>query len=184
MDDKLCLSSIKEGLGLEVVASEYRIKGTRKMRKMSGTEVAAKLGISPQYYYDIERGKKGLSADKALSLSKIFDVPIEFLLGLPYKGDYDLLSADMYADGYTDESFLEELEEQMEKSLRTKEERDIAVDLERMMAELDSDEAIAFHGEALDPESKELLRISLENSMRLAKQLAKKKFTPNSNSKE
>jgi hypothetical protein len=36
----------------------------------------------------------------------------------------------------------------------------------------------------LDNESKELLRISLENSMRLAKQMAKKKFTPKKYRKE
>jgi len=35
------------------------------------------------------------------------------------------------------------------------------------------------NGEPIDEETKELLRISLENSMRLAKQIAKNKFTPN-----
>ncbi|MCS4474814.1 hypothetical protein JQ032_00975 [Clostridium botulinum] len=35
-----------------------------------------------------------------------------------------------------------------------------------------------FDGEPIDDETRELLRISLENSMRLAKEIAKKKYTP------
>lgn len=63
-------------------------------------------------------------------------------------------------------------------SLSPKEERDIAKDLEKILSNLESNEALAFDGEPLDDSTKELMRISLENSMRLAKQLAKKKFTP------
>jgi transcriptional regulator with XRE-family HTH domain len=65
--------------------------------------------------------------------------------------------------------------------LSKKEERDIALDLERMLAELDSNEALAYNDEASDDDelSRELLKSSLENSLKLAKQLAKKKFTPN-----
>lgn len=66
-----------------------------------------------------------------------------------------------------------------EDALSPKEERDIAADLERMLSDLESNEALAFHGEAEDEESKELLRNSLKNSLILAKQLAKKKFSPN-----
>lgn len=67
-----------------------------------------------------------------------------------------------------------------QSSLLPKEERDIARDLEKMLSNLENQEAMSFYdGEPLDEESKELLRISLENSMRLAKQMAKKKFTPN-----
>jgi len=64
-------------------------------------------------------------------------------------------------------------------ALKPKEERDIARDLEKMLADLESDNAMAFHGEPMDEDDKEMLRISLENSMRLAKQMAKNKFTPN-----
>ncbi|GMA52578.1 hypothetical protein GCM10025857_39350 [Alicyclobacillus contaminans] len=62
--------------------------------------------------------------------------------------------------------------------LTAKDEHDIARDLERIMESLESDSALAFDGEPLTDEDKELLRISLENSLRLARQVAKKKFTP------
>jgi len=68
--------------------------------------------------------------------------------------------------------------------LSPKENRDIARDLEKMLSDLESDEAMAFHGEPMDDDDKELLRISLESSMRLAKQIAKKKFTPKKYRKE
>ena len=64
------------------------------------------------------------------------------------------------------------------KPLTPKDERDIAKDLEKILSNLESDNALAFNGEPMDDETKELMRISLENSMRLAKQIAKKKFTP------
>lgn len=65
--------------------------------------------------------------------------------------------------------------------LSPKEDRDIATDLERMIGELESKEALAFHGEPMDEETKELMKISLENSLRLAKQMSKQKFNPNKN---
>lgn len=69
----------------------------------------------------------------------------------------------------------------LSESKRTKEERDIAADLERMINELESNEALAFHGEPMDEETKELMKISLENSLRLAKQMSKQKFNTNKN---
>jgi transcriptional regulator with XRE-family HTH domain len=60
--------------------------------------------------------------------------------------------------------------------LTQKEERDIAHDLEKMLSDLESDEDIAFQGEPMDDDDRETLRIFIENSLRLAKQMAKKKF--------
>ncbi|MFE1626993.1 helix-turn-helix domain-containing protein [Brevibacillus reuszeri] len=59
----------------------WRIREVRKDRGLSGTEVAAHLNISAQYYYDIERGKKNLSADKAMILARVFKVSLDYLLG-------------------------------------------------------------------------------------------------------
>jgi len=48
---------------------------------MSGTAVAKQLGISPQHYYDIERGENRLSAENAVLLAEIFEVSLDYLLG-------------------------------------------------------------------------------------------------------
>lgn len=63
-------------------------------------------------------------------------------------------------------------------TLTEKDEKDIAKDLERILADLESNEALAFHGEPMDEETKRLFAISLENSLRLAKEMAKQKYTP------
>ena len=47
-------------------------------------------------------------------------------------------------------------------------------------AERNSQDGLMFDGEALDDNTKELLKISLENTIRTAKIAAKKKFTPKS----
>lgn len=63
--------------------------------------------------------------------------------------------------------------------LTEKDERDIAHQLEKTLAELESSQdALMFSGEPLDDETRELLKISLENSIRVAKIAAKKKYTP------
>ena len=63
--------------------------------------------------------------------------------------------------------------------LSHKDEKDIAKTLEETLSQLENDqEGLLFSGEALDDETRELLKISLENSIRMAKITAKKKFTP------
>jgi transcriptional regulator with XRE-family HTH domain len=135
-----------------------RIRSIRRQKDMSGTKVAEMLGISAQYYYDIEKGKRNLSAEMAARLAEIFGVTTDYLLGRTDepKSDRDLK--------------LPELTE--------KDELDIAKDLQRIMDNLESREGLMYDGEPMDEETKELIKISLENSMRLAKRIAKKKFTP------
>lgn len=65
--------------------------------------------------------------------------------------------------------------------LTTKDEKDIAKDIEDIINNINTDGYANFDGrsiEELDEEDKELLKQSLENSMRLAKRLAKEKYTP------
>ena len=137
-----------------------RIRTIRRQKDLSGTKVAEMLGISAQYYYDIEKGKRNLSAEMAARLAEIFGVTTDYLLGRTDKPN----------DKSDWDSKLPELTE--------KEERDIALKLEKILNQLDHENAVSFYGEPMDEETKEAMRISLESSLRLAKQLAKKKFTP------
>lgn len=137
------------------VSSVLRIREIRKEKKISGIHIAELLHISPQYYYDIERGKKGLSADKATKLAEIFGVSVDYLLGI------------------TDET--SNAKEQL--NLPKKDEADVAKRLEAMMSELESDSALVFMGEPMDEGDRELLRLSLENTIRMSREMAKKKFT-------
>ena len=63
--------------------------------------------------------------------------------------------------------------------LSPKEERDIARQLEATLSELSNpNSALMFDGEPLDDETRELLRASLENQFRMARIIAKEKYTP------
>lgn len=69
-------------------------------------------------------------------------------------------------------------ETQKAPTLNKKDERDIARRLEETLNLLESSDALMFDGEPLDQESMDLLKTSLQNQYTLAKQIAKKKFTP------
>lgn len=62
--------------------------------------------------------------------------------------------------------------------LNKKDENDIAKRLENTLSDLDANETLMFSGEPLDETTRELLKASLENSIRIAKINAKQKFTP------
>ena len=63
--------------------------------------------------------------------------------------------------------------------LTAKDEKDIAKRLEAALEDLENQqEALMFSGEPLDAHTRELLKASLENSIRIAKINAKEKYTP------
>lgn len=63
--------------------------------------------------------------------------------------------------------------------LTPRDERQIAADLEKMLADLDSKNSTAAMGGTVeDDEDRELLKASLQATMRLAKKIAKEKYTP------
>ena len=63
--------------------------------------------------------------------------------------------------------------------LNDRDKRDIAQAMEQFIEQLGNpNEALMFDGEPLDEESRDLLLASLENSLKLGKMMAKKKFTP------
>lgn len=65
--------------------------------------------------------------------------------------------------------------------LTEKDERDIQKRLQSILNDLNSDAALSFYNgdQEMDDETKELLKVSLEQSIRTAKIRAKEKFTPN-----
>lgn len=80
------------------------------------------------------------------------------------------------------ESLYEPKNEEYLPELNEKDERNIQKELEKIINDLESNNSYAaFDGqsiESMDDEDKELLKSSLENSLRIAKHIAKEKFTP------
>lgn len=133
------------------------IKELRKKNRLTQADLAKKLGVAPTAVSAWERNENRPLMDKISFLAELFAVPVSYFFNNS------------------------EFEHPNPNNLTIKEERDIATDLERMISDLESSEALAFHGEPMDEETKELMRISLENSLRLAKGMAKQKFNPNKN---
>ncbi|MGE6365167.1 helix-turn-helix domain-containing protein [Bacillus paramycoides] len=133
----------------------FNIKRYRKEKKMTQKELAEKANISRSYLGDIEGGRYNPSLDTLNTIAKALNVNINLLL----------------TDSETNTL-------EFSHTLSKKEERDIAKDLDAILADLESENSLSFYDEQLDDETREALKIQLEASMRLAKQLAKQKFTP------
>ncbi|UYX50600.1 helix-turn-helix domain-containing protein [Bacillus thuringiensis] len=132
----------------------YRLKKERERRRWSQKFVAEKIGITNTVLSNYERDYRDPDTTTLGKLADLYEISTDELLGRSNK-------------------------------LSKKEERDIARDLEKTLEELEnSEDALMFDGEPIDEHTKEMIRISLENSMRMAKQLAKQKFTPNKYKKD
>jgi transcriptional regulator with XRE-family HTH domain len=58
-----------------------RIREIRKSQHKSVVEVAQYLRISPQFFYNLETGKRTLTSDVASKLAGYFNVSVDYLLG-------------------------------------------------------------------------------------------------------
>jgi|SRR5699024_5577260 len=131
-----------------------RIVALREQNRWTQAELSKKIGLDNTKLSKIENGTRRISADELDKFAKVFDVSTDYLLGRKEKHHY--------------------------YDLTEKDERDISKDLEKMIADLSDGGALAFSKDTteLDEETRELLIASLENSLRIAKIEAKKKFTP------
>ena len=121
-------------------------------------KVAKEAGVTQTA---LSNWKSGRSTPTTKTLQKIadyFDVPLTYFL---------TETTEVPAKGKT-------------PKLTSKNERDIEKALKETLEQLNSQDGLMFDGEALDDNTKELLKISLENTIRTAKIAAKKKFTPKS----
>ncbi|CAH2462802.1 MULTISPECIES: helix-turn-helix domain-containing protein [Bacillus] len=140
-----------------------RLKEARKMRKLTQQGLADKVNATKGTISNYENGHSTPSNEMLKDLANILGVTTDYLLGR--------------ADNLDSSGPLPELTK--------KDTRDIARDLEKTLEQLEnSEDALMFDGEPIDEHTKEMIRISLENSMRMAKQLAKQKFTPNKYKKD
>lgn len=122
-------------------------------RKITPYRVHKETGISTATLSDWKNGKSQPKKDKVEKLCKYFNVPLSYFYGT-------------------------EKENRQELAFTPREEHDISKKLDETLNQLESSEGLMFDGEALDDETKELLKISLENAIRTAKVTAKRKFTP------
>jgi len=143
-----------------------RLKSLRNQRKLSQEELAKKINTTKSTISNYENRYSTPSNEVLRDLANILNTTTDYLLGR------------------TDNP--EPLNSRLPE-LSAKDEKDIAKDLKKIIDNISTDGYAHFDGrsiEDLDEDDKELLKASLENSMRLAKRLAKEKFTPKKYKKE
>lgn len=133
-----------------------RLRKLRRDRKLTAKEFGKIFNIAESTVSGYENGSRNPDTEKINSFADFFGCSTDYLLGRS-----DVIN-----------------EPKAYYTLTEKDERDIAKDLERIMNDLDSDNALAYHGEPMDEETRRLVSIAIENSMRMAREMAKKKFTP------
>ncbi|WP_304512084.1 helix-turn-helix domain-containing protein [Anoxybacillus sp. LAT_26] len=145
------------------------VRALREKKGFTVNQLALYSGVSSAQISRIENGLRGVP--KPETIKKLSEA-----LGHPYE---DL----MQAAGYIDDNTKTDLPE-----LTEKDERDIQKELENIIKGLKTGNGFAAFGgmdiDELDEEDRELLIASLENSLRLAKRIAKEKFTPKKHRKE
>lgn len=121
---------------------------------LRAADVTRATGIKSPVFSEWKKGKSRPNADKMLLIANFLGVSVEYLM----TGK----------------------EKQPAPELTARNEKDIEKALQGTLEQLDSQDGLMFDGAAMDPETRELLRLSLENTIRTAKITAKKKFTPKS----
>lgn len=140
-----------------------RLKQLRKEKKVSQKTLADALFISQQAIAKWESDKSSPNPETVRKIAEYFNVSTDYLLEV----DSENKKAPPQSDGT------------FEPELTEKDELDISRRLDAMLSDLDkSDSALMFDGEPLDDESRALLIESLESSIRLAKLINKRKYTP------
>lgn len=127
-----------------------------ELHNVKPADVARATGIYTSTFSDWKSGRSKPKMEKLQKIADYFGVPVSY---------------------FTDE-------EPKEDNFSARDQRDIKRTLDKTLEALSSGEALMFDGEPIDEETTELLKSSIENSIRMAKALAKKKYTPKKYRKE
>ncbi len=127
------------------------IKNLANKKGVSLSDLAKQLNMGENSLYKWKTQKPAI--DKLQLVADYFNVSVDYLLGRTNKEYWELTEKD---------------------------EKDIQKKLEELIEDMSKADALAFSkdSEPMSEETKQLLIVSLENSLRLGKQMAKKKFTP------
>ena len=123
-------------------------------RGISGSRMCTDLGISKSLMTDLKSGrKKTVSAPTAQKIASYFGVTVGYLLGQEEKKETPVLSQ--------------------------KDERDIARNLQKIMADLEHSGDLMFDGDPMSDEARESIRSALKLGLEAAKLKNKALYTPN-----
>lgn len=121
---------------------------------ITGYRLCKDIGLTPGALTDLKMGRKqNLSAKNMDKVASYFGVSVSYLLG-------------------------SEEQKNIPSILTAKDERDIARDLEAMMARLDDEDNLMFDGDPMTPEARESILAAMKLGLEAAKVKNKERFTP------
>lgn len=155
-----------------------RIAALRNRKHLTQEQMAEALGVKRARYNAWENGISNPDHEMLVALAKFHRVTVDFLLGLPHSEDTLLLSADDYADGYTDESYLEDLEKDLERIAAQNKTPDWATakDIRDFKKMLEDDAPVMFDGVPIEGEARQRVMDILTGLFWEAKELNKKTY--------
>lgn len=119
---------------------------------LKAADVCRGTGLPSSFFSEWKKGKSKPKVDKLQKIADYFDVSLEYLM----TGK----------------------EKKWEPTLTENDEKDIQIQLENTLNQLENGTGLMFDGKIMDENTKELLKDSLEFAMRNARLLAKEKYTP------
>lgn len=144
------------------------IKQYRAERKLSMQDFADMCGFSKAYIGQLEKGINPSTGKPISPTIQTFN-KIAVAVGMDLDKFLNMLDTDQKV---TVNNFTPTLNE--------RDERDIQVRLQNILDDMTNDDTVTLYngGEPMDPETRELMKASLDNALRISKLTAKKKFTP------
>ena len=128
-----------------------RIRELRKRKGITMKQLGEVVDLAESTISQYETGKRQPDNETLLRLGEYFEVTVGYLLGV---------------------------EEQIPAVLTEKDHRDIAKDLEALMAKLDSAEALEFDGDPMSDEARDSIKAAMRLGLEAAKLKNKERFTP------
>lgn len=153
-----------------------RLAALRNRKHLTQDQVAEALGVKRARYNAWENGISNPDHEMLAALAKFHKVTVDFILGLPHPGGANLLSDEMYADGYTDESYLAELEQQLMNQPQAVPDWATAKDFRDFKKMLEEDAPVMFDGVPIEGEARQRVMDVLTGLFWEAKEMNKKTY--------
>lgn len=141
-----------------------RLRIARERTGLSQVEVRRRTNINNKTLSGYENNVSEPDSETMVTLADLYEVSYRWLLA----GKGDMLNDDRKNTNQNFEIL----------NLTSKDERDISKRLESIANDLEAGIGLAFDGEPMDEDTRELVLAQIERNLRLTKQHAKQKFTP------
>lgn len=135
-----------------------RIKELRKSKKLTQVAFCKIIGITQGALSGWENERYEPDLKSLHKMADYFEVTVDYLLGRE-----------------SDESNRStQLNDKYDNQLSARDRKDVAKRLDEVIGDMERNEALMFDGEPMDEETKELVKIAIEESIKMAKVMAKK----------